>query len=697
MDTPTPDADTPPTDSPDAELAAEREHLTRARSAMARMRESSLATTVEGADARTVEFLARTLWQRAVSLEDDPHTTLFFGRIDLAPGHGTDPLSDAPERWHLGRRHVTDDAGDPLVIDWRAEVATAYYRASATDPMGVERRRRFGVVDGQLTGFEDEHLLSGQALDSALLAHEIERPRTGPMRDIVSTIQPEQDEIVRADAATTVCVQGAPGTGKTAVGLHRVAWLLYAHSARLARGGALVIGPNEAFLEHVGQVLPSLGEVEVAHSTVDGLLGLEVRGTDAADVATLKGDPRLAEVVDRAVWGRITEPDEALVVPRGARRWRVPAYEVREVFAELRSRGVRYSAAREMAARRLAHRVLAQMEAAGDSPDDRVADAVARSTPMKAYLKAHWPVLDPQRVVFELLGDADVLARAAEGVLSPEEQALLQWDKAPRSPRSARWSAADVALLDEAGDAVERTPSLAHVVLDEAQDLSPMQLRAVGRRASTGALTVLGDIAQGTTPWATASWEETLHHLGAEGSHVEELVRGFRVPAAVIELAARLLPHMAPGLRAPEAVRSTRGDLAFTAVEGSGGEVDGTPSEALLGAARAAAERALAHEGTVGVIVPGTWTDAVAAALDGVEEASAPEEGPASARCTVLPAGTAKGLEFDRVVVVEPARVVADEPDHRTGLRRLYVVLTRAVSGLEVVHAAPLPTELGVG
>ena len=692
------------TPTPDPELVAERAHLAAARAAMGRMRQRTLALTAQGADAQTAEYLKATFHRRAIALTDDPHTTLFFGRIDLAPGHGTDPLAHAAETWHLGRRHVTDEEGDPLVIDWRAEVATAYYRASTTDPMGVSLRRRFGVEGGQLTGYEDEALLTsdadghaaGQDTASELLAREIERSRTGPMRDIVSTIQPEQDVIVRADAATTVCVQGAPGTGKTAVGLHRVAWLLYAHSARMARGGALVIGPNRAFLEHVGQVLPALGEVEVGHTTIEELLEIVPTGQEPAEVSTLKGDARMAEVVHRAIWGRIAEPTEPLVVPRGSRRWRVPAYEVRELLEELCTRGVRYSAAREMLARRLAHRVLVQMEAAGDSPDDRVADAVARSTPVKASVRSLWPVLDPARVVFEVLSDPAVLARAAEGVLTAEEQALLLWETAPRSPRSARWTIADIALLDEARDAVERTASHAHVVLDEAQDLSPMQLRAVGRRASTGALTVLGDIAQGTTPWATASWDETLHHLGAEGSHVEELVRGFRVPAAVIELAARLLPHIAPGLRAPEAVRSNRGDLAFTAVEGGGDEAGGAPGEALLDAVRGAAGRALAREGTVGVIVPGAWTDAVTAALEGVEGGTAPDDA-APARCTVLPAGTAKGLEFDRVVVVEPARVVADEPDHRTGLRRLYVVLTRAVSGLEVVHAAPLPPELGEG
>ena len=521
------------------ELQRERDHLAKARAELARMRERTLSLEAHGGDRVSSEFLASTLYRRAQSLVDDATSTLFFGRIDRSPdGAPTaaappEPAAATVERWYIGRRHVADATGDPVVIDWRAEVSTAFYRASRTAPMGVRLRRRFGIDRGTLTAYEDEHLTDpGEVTGSSdILASEIERPREGPMRDIVATIQPEQDVIVRSDAATTICVQGAPGTGKTAVGLHRAAWLLYAFRERLARSGVLVIGPNRAFLDHIGAVLPALGEVEVSHATIEELLAsVPVRGVDSVDTAVLKGDPRLAEVLRRAVWSHVRTPTEALVVPRGAYKWRVPAYEVQEIVDELRSRGVRYDAARQMLAHRLAHAVLLQMERAGDSPDDRVQDAVARSAVVRRYAGTVWPALDPRAVLFGLLSDAGALAHAAEGLLDEDEQRLLLWRSAPRSRGSARWSSADAVLLDEIRDHLERTPSLGHVVLDEAQDLSPMQLRAVGRRCSTGSATVLGDIAQGTTPWATDSWTSSLRHLGKADGHIEVLDRGFRVP-----------------------------------------------------------------------------------------------------------------------------------------------------------------------
>lgn len=681
-------------------LAAEQAHLTRARAELRRMRERTTALRAQGGDRVSSEYLAATLHHRAASLVDDPASTLFFGRIDTdgsSPGSG-----GRPERWYVGRRHVADEAGDPVVVDWRADVSRAFYRASRAEPMGLVLRRRFGVDRGRITAYEDEHLTDAAEADQAsrILVGEIERPRVGPMRDIVATIQPEQDVIVRADVATTLCVQGAPGTGKTAVGLHRAAWLLYAFRERLARSGVLVVGPNRAFLEHVGSVLPALGEVEVAHTTIEQLTSsVPVRATDPPRVAALKGDARLAEVLARAVWSHVRTPDDALIVPRGSRRWRVPVHTVREIVDELRSRGVRYAAARAMLPQRLAHAVLLQLEAAGDAPDDRVQDSVARSRPVRAYADAVWPPLEPARVVMALMSDAGLLATCAEGVLSPDEQGLLRWPVAPRGPRSAPWTAADAVLVDEVADLLSRTPSLGHVVLDEAQDLSPMQLRAVGRRCSTGSMTVLGDIAQGTTPWSTRSWQESLRHLGQDGAHVEELVRGFRVPSSVIDFAAKLLPHMAPGLAPPISVRENPGNLDVLFV---------APGD-LVTAAVEAARRASGIEGSVGVIAADAMIPVVAQALsaeslaylrlghDAELAAGAADHEDGAHRLHLVPATVAKGLEFDRVVVVEPAAIAAAEPDVRTGLRRLYVVLTRAVTGLVVVHAEPLPQQLTGG
>ncbi|NUR16687.1 MAG: AAA family ATPase, partial [Dermatophilaceae bacterium] len=481
------------------ELAREQAYLDDAREQLARMRRLAESLDASKAsDAISGEVLGRVLARRIASLQDDPRTTLFFGRIDV------DPADGPAEQFHIGRRHVSDEAGDAVVVDWRAPISTAFYRASPLDPMDVVLRRRFGVDRGHLTAFEDEHLRAPEQHEpgpaaGSLLAAEIERPRTGPMRDIVSTIQPEQDEIVRSDVAVSVCVQGAPGTGKTAVGLHRAAWLLYSFRERLDRSGVLVVGPNRAFLDHIGAVLPSLGEVRVGHATIETLLEHgRVRADEPADVATLKGDARLAAVLHRAVWSHVARPAEALVVPRGVRKWRVPAYEVREILDELAARGVRYSAARDLLPQRLAHHVLLEMERSGDAPDDRVQDSVAKSPVVKKYVAAVWPALDPQAVLHRLLSDANALREAAGDDLTADEQAMLLWRKSARTKGSAKWSRADMALLDEVDDVLRRVPSLGHVVLDEAQDLSPMQLRAVGRRASTGSVTVLGDIAQGT-------------------------------------------------------------------------------------------------------------------------------------------------------------------------------------------------------
>ncbi len=662
------------------ELKREQDYLARARAALARMREQTLSLQVQAHDPISAEHLARTLHLRAASLQDDPSTALFFGRLD----------TEARERWYIGRRHVTDERGNPLVIDWRAEMSTAFYRASRQEPLDVVLRRRFGLDRGRVTAYEDEHLQDRSEEDtrSRILAEEIERPRVGPMRDIVATIQPEQDEIVRAAADVTVCVQGAPGTGKTAVGLHRAAWLLYAFRDRLARSGVLVIGPNRAFLEHIGAVLPALGEVAVGHTTIEELVAsVPVRGSDSTATAVLKGDARLAELLRRAVWSHVRQASEPLVVPRGSRKWRVPAHAVDDLLDELRGRGVRYEAARQMLPQRLAHAVLLQMERAGDAPDDRVQDAVARSTAVKRYAGSLWPALDAPAVLWSLFSSAETLAAHGEGLLTQDEQGLLLWERPPRSKGSARWSAPDLVLLDELADHLERTPSLGHVVLDEAQDLSPMQLRAVGRRCSTGAATVLGDVAQGTTPWATDSWEASLAHLGKAGAHVEVLDRGFRVPACVIEFAARLLPHMAPGLGVPVSVRENVGRLDVV-------EVD---TDALLGAVVDTVARERAEPGSVGVIAADGMVDDVSAALTdkgighGVLGAS---HGDVDHQVDVVPASVAKGLEFDRVVVVEPAAITRAEPDERTGLRRLYVVLTRAVSALTVLHAEPLPGPL---
>lgn len=685
-----------PADAP--ELAKERDFLAEARTQLGRMRDRVAALDGRYAgDPISADALEAALARRMEQLTDDPEIPLFFGRINI---------EESAEIFHIGRRHVSDGDGEPMVVDWRAPVSTPFYRATPKEPMGITARRRYGFARGHLTGFEDEHLTrAGLPTDGTGTAHsdileaEIERPRTGPMRDIVATIQPEQDVIVRMPLERTLVVQGAPGTGKTAVGLHRAAYLLYAHRDQLTRRGVLVVGPNKSFLRYIRDVLPALGEIHARQATIEEIVGTHapVRAAEAADVATLKGDGRMAEVLRNAVWSHVGTPQDTLVLPRGSFRWRVPAYEAREAIEQVRARDVRYALGAAQLRHALAHRVLVQIEETGDALDDKAWDVLARTKPVRDYAAAVWPAVEPRRLLFRLLSDPGFLAECAEGILSEAEQLLLTWERPPRTPGSARWTTADLVLLDEIVDLLDRMESVAHIVVDEAQDLSAMMLRALGRRAATGSLTVLGDLAQATTPWASRGWSDVLGHLAKPDGHVEQLTAGFRVPGDVIELAARLLPSIAPGLEPPTAVRRARGRLTIT---------DVPLDDVLAGVA--------GLEGSVGLIVP---DDAVAhlrttLAAAGVafavvgeqdDERPGPDEAEVDpddasefdAHLDLVPASLAKGLEFDHVVLHDPAAIVAAEPNHATGLRRLYVCLTRAVTSLVVRHDGDLPPELG--
>ncbi|MFB4296763.1 HelD family protein [Actinomadura sp. NTSP31] len=658
-------------------LAAERAHLAESRAALRRMREHAESLSADvAADWVSKQFLESLLDQRVAALADHPGTPLFFGRMDRDGEGGP----DLPAVMYVGRRHVHDgDEGRPLVLDWRAPVSRAFYQAGPADPMGWRLRRRFGFQGGELTAFEDEPLDGGADIGpSRILTEEIERPRTGPMRDIVATIQPDQDVIVRADLPRTVCVQGAPGTGKTAVGLHRAAYLLFTHRERLSRSGVLIVGPNRAFLAYISAVLPALGEVRVEQATIDDLLG-EPLGEEPAAVSAAKGEARMADVLRKALWLHVRKPEEGLVVTRGVARYRLADYEIREIAAALRGT-TRYGSGRAAFAQRLAHQVLVRMEQRGEAPDDRVQDQVARSKPVKQLLDRVWPKVTPEQVLYRLLSDADFLRAAAKGVLDEDEQAALLWARPARSHRSVKWTAADRALLDELNDLIERTASLGHLVVDEAQDLSAMQLRALGRRCGTGSATVLGDLAQGTTAWSARSWKEVLTHLGQDGE-VTELTLGFRVPGTVLDYAARLLPHVAPELERPRSLRAGAGALDVRRVAD------------VAAAAVEAAREALARPGSVGLIVPDARAAAHAAALAeaGLDAALLGPESDGTARLLVIPATLAKGLEYDHVIVAEPAAIAAAEA---RGLARLYVVLTRAVTSLTVLHHDDLPAEL---
>jgi DNA helicase IV len=662
----------------DPVLLSERQHLEIASSCLAAMRESAERIADYGVDALASESLGRLRAQRLESLSADPTAAPFFGRTDR-----DGERSAADEVFHIGRRHVRDGNGDPVVIDWRAPIARAFYRASPADRMGVRLRRRFGFRAGELTSYEDEHLDRGEelGLDSNLLREEIERPRVGPMRDIVATIQPDQDDLVRADLETSLCVQGAPGTGKTAVGLHRAAYLLYTYPDRLRRSGVLVVGPNHAFLHYIGQVLPALGEGGITQTTVADLVGAAAKpGTEHADLASLKGDERMAEVLRRSVHSHVRKPTEDVVAIVGTRRFRIGEHRLRRYVDDARRAlddGLRWSTARDRLRMQVAEDVRRQREDAGGAPSDAETVKVAKSAAVREFVDQVWPALAAPELLTRLYADPEFLARCGGALSAGERDALHR--PAARAVRNTRWTPADSVLLDELSALIDGVDSFVHAVVDEAQDLSPMQCRAIARRCPLGSVTVLGDLAQATTPWAPGDWAITLRHLGHDGAAIRPLTAGYRVPHEVLEVANLLLPHIAPSVPPAASIRGGAGALTHR------------PRADLCDAVRDLVDL----DGSIGVIVADPAAPAVLAELTAAGVPAVLVDDEADDRVTVVPASEAKGLEFDFVVLVEPADVVEAEPTRLSGLRRLYVVMTRAVSRLVVVHDRPLPVELG--
>ena len=444
-----------------------------------------------------------------------------------------------------------------------------------------------------------------------------------------------------------------------------------------------MVGPNAAFLHYIAQVLPALGEGGIAQATVDDLVAHAlVKTADPVDVAVLKGDARMAEVLRRAVESHISRPTEDVVAVIGTKRYRVGAHHVRRYVDDARRQlstgDLRWAAARERLGLQIAEDVRRQREAVGGAPTDAETRTLSRSAAVRAAVDAVWPAIHPAALLLRLFTDELFRVRMAGPLLSPIEIGLLQWEQVPRSVRAARWSPFDLVLLDELVGIVAGTEGYVHVVVDEAQDLSAMQCRAVARRSPLGSMTVLGDLAQATTPWAPGSWPSTLAHLGHPEAGIRPLTVGYRVPGEVLDVANRLLVHIAPELPPATSVRPGQDSIEEVA------------SSELVAVVRAA----LVAEGSVGVIVADRGAGGVLAELAaaGIEARRLDVE--ADARVTVVPATAAKGLEFDTVVLIEPAQIVADEPTRLAGLRRLYVVLTRAVSRLVVVRDEDLPEEL---
>lgn len=640
---------------------------------------------------------------------------LVFGRIDRLE-------NDEIESFHIGRLAVSDDRRQPVVVDWRAPIAEPFYRATGRQPMNLARRRHFIVQSNKLLGIEDElfgegHLGIGQ--DEGLVAGavvqpgtglrgystllaSIERGRTGQLGDIVATIQAEQDEIIRSPQSGVLVVQGGPGTGKTVVALHRAAYLLYTNRFPLEDQGVLVIGPNRVFLRYIERVLPSLGEAGIEQIILQDLVPnvvwvtAAVGNPDPPATARVKGDERMSDVIEKAVRDRQRPLREDVVVPFKSGYVRLRAEETERIIKTARRRFRRHNSGRRWVEGEV-WSALASTWRDGDISHREVREELRRDDDIRLAFERMWPVLTPAQLLHDLFGSRALLKLAGQKYLDVDETESLYRDRSEEL-EDVRWTAADAALLDEARvhvgpipgkdgkiDDADEIRTYGHIVIDEVQDLTPMQLAMVTRRSLSGSMTVVGDLAQATGAHAPANWDDVLDYLpGLKASRVIGLSVGYRIPGQIMDLANRVMEAANPGLRAPRAVRDGV----------AGPSVVPTTADQLLNetVARTKEMVELVNGGNVAVVVPDQLAEKIAEAFAtaGVVVGRASNTALDSG-ITIVPVSVVKGLELDGVVVVEPSDIVEAEIQ---GMRSLYVALTRATQRLTVVHARALPAPM---
>ena len=629
---------------------------------------------------------------------------LVFGRIDRLA-----ETPDGIESFHIGRLAVSDVNRDPVVIDWRAPVAEPFYRATGREQMGLARRRHFAVQGRKLYGIEDElfgesHL--GIGIDDGLestghglrgystLLTVLDRGRTGQLGDIVATIQSEQDAIIRSPQAGVLVVQGGPGTGKTVVALHRAAYLLYTYRFPLEDQGLLVIGPNRVFLRYIERVLPSLGEAGVEQAVLHDLVpDARFGGRDTPLAARVKGGVKMIDVITKAVRDRERALREPLVVPYGLTYLRLSVEESNRIVKGARRRYRHHNSGRRWVENEL-WQALAHSHRDDISPIT-VRDQVRHMDDVRIALERMWPVLTPTQLLHDLFGSNALLKLAASNVLTEAEYSSLY---RPRSEEltDVRWTEADAALLDEAREILgpkvnklgkidegEQIRTFGHIVIDEVQDLTPMQLRMATRRSLNGSMTIVGDLAQATGALAPSTWADVLAHLpDRKEQRVVGLSIGYRIPGPIMELATKVMMVAAPDLRSPTAVREDGEPPRFVALPGVSSRPD-----AIVDAVRALL--AEVGDGNVAVVVPDELAEEAAAALDGAGiDHSRATRGGIDGAVSLVPVSVVKGLELDGVIVVEPKLIV---DAHDRGMNALYVALTRATKRLTIIHALELP------
>ncbi|MCX4388757.1 AAA family ATPase [Micromonospora peucetia] len=692
------------------EMAVEQRHLDRVYARLAELRRSAVSAEKEGYRLARVGNFGALVERDAMVFHaarrrhtlDAEHEGLVFGRLDLLDR----------QVLHVGRLGIRDDDASTLVVDWRAPAAAAFYQATPAQPLGVVRRRTIQSSAERVTRIEDD-LLDPVAApaemavvgDGALLATLSKATGRG-MRDIVATIQREQDEAIRSPGSGVTIVSGGPGTGKTAVALHRAAYLLYSDRSRFAGGGILVVGPSSVFVEYIASVLPSLGEdTATLHSLGTLFPGLGATRTDPPAVAAVKGSLRMRRVLERAARDAVPGgPTELRLLYRGT-LLRLERRELDGILDRAMPRGARRNEARRVGFDGIFAALWAQARrlGVGRLPEQRAFEGEIVERPeFREFLKAWWPRLHPRHVL-GWLARPDRLHRYADGILSRAEIRLLA--DAYRSLDDAGLTIADIALLDEldallgkpmkparakrdpfqlaggvrelstfadrqraARDAARERPEeyreYAHVVVDESQDVSPMQWRMIGRRGRLASWTVVGDPAQ--TAWTGDPEELTRARdqaLGRRKRHHFTLTTNYRNSAEIFAVAATEIRRLHPDLPLPRAVRSTGVEPVELAV----------PPAELADSVVAAATTLLAEvEGTVGVITPVPRRDEVAGWLGGL---GAP-------RLQVVTSLEAKGMEYDGVVLVAPGEIRADPG---SGVRTLYVALSRATQRLTTV------------
>ena len=621
--------------------------------------------------------------------------SLIFGRVD------TEPTEEDPEgeSFHIGRIAVADEKSNSIVVDWRAPLAETFYRATGLDPMGLRRRRHFASRGQTLLGIDDElfgsataALDQGQVQGHGALIAALEESRSGKLSDIVGTIQTEQDRIIRSPLQGVLVVQGGPGTGKTVVALHRAAYLLYSQRFPLEGQGVLVLGPNRVFLSYIEQVLPSLGEAGIQIAVLADLVpAIRSSGHDPTEVGRVKGDSRMINVIRRAVRDRQHPLRESLRIPYGLQFLVLTPEDSVDIIEQARRRSRTHNAGR----RHVEQLVFERLASTSRSEEtlEAIRERIRRDPAVIEALERMWPVLTPAELLNDLFGSRGLLRSAGSGRLKDSEWPLLFRERS-HVPNEVVFPADDVPLLDEALELLGPRPkhleadavrTFGHIVVDEAQDLSPMELRMLDRRSLNGSMTIVGDIAQATGAWPHESWESVLEYLpDRRPPRRADLTIGYRVPGPIMELAAKMLVLAAPGIAPPQSIRHTGEPPLILGVASS--ELEAEVVE------RVRYELKTIGSGNIGVIVPESMAEQIDAALTraGIEYGRATRQG-LEKQVTVVPVNLVKGLELDSVLVVEPKRVLNEQI---RGAQSLYVALTRSTKRLTVIHTGQLPEVL---